>query len=259
MRRGPRRLCQLEKTSPSELPNALEGLWTSWRMASAGSRARQPGVDVHGSILRGLLSRALAMHRLPKGLVPFACEAGHVHFPSGTSYAFSVTFFGECRRLATELADGLARVGGARAKGAAPVLGGNFVVDEVQALDPPDPGGVSALLAGREKIDLLWRSPLRLRRPEPDCRRGAAYFDRDFFPGTLWLDRLWRRLFELREGRFPDEAERAGRLDLPTDMWIIACSSPSSRRSSREIHCSSCCGSGCVRRSSSTAAGSSAV
>lgn len=160
----------------------------------------------HGGVLRGLVSRSLGRHRLPAGLVPFACESGKVRFEAGDAYSLELTLIGDCRGLGFEVAAGLARLGGAKFGGPAPLLGGNFAVERVESLPAPD--FEATALNGAEALELRLLAPLRLKRPDELRSRGAGFLDSRCFPADFFLDRLWRRLFLLGHGRYPDATER---------------------------------------------------
>ena len=49
---------------------------------------------LHGGVLRGLVSRALAQHELPEGILPAAAESGWVRFEAGEAYHFGLTLGG---------------------------------------------------------------------------------------------------------------------------------------------------------------------
>jgi len=176
----------------------------------------------HGGVLRGLLSRALGRHEFPPGLVPFPCESGRVLYDAGEPYALGLTLAGPDRTLAGELIAGLERLGGARPSGPAPVLGGNFVVERAERLDPPDLDADAAALCKASAVELRFVSPMRLERPADLKRSGAGFLDRDCFPPAVFLDRLWRRLFYLTHQRYPDDEERR-RLEPPADGAAAAC------------------------------------
>ncbi|MEE8523412.1 MAG: CRISPR-associated endonuclease Cas1, partial [Thermoanaerobaculia bacterium] len=163
----------------------------------------------HGGVLRGLLSRALGQHRFPAGLIPFPCESGRVRYEAGEPYALGVTFAGPDRTYADRLIAGLERLGAARPRGPAPVLGGNFVVERAERLEPPDLDADVEALRRTPRIELRFVSPLRLERPPDLKRRGAGFFDRDCFPAAFFLDRLWRHLYHLTHQRYCDDEERA--------------------------------------------------
>jgi retron-type reverse transcriptase len=165
----------------------------------------------HGGPLRGLLSAALKRHELPHGLVPFACESGRVAFEPGDPYHLGLTLIGDARRLAEPLVEGLGRLGRERprGKGPPPTLGGNFEVEEVEALPPVDLDDAAHAMSGHETLSLQFVAPLRLERPEALKVKGAGYLNDDCFPAGHFLDRLRQRLFLLHFGRWPDAEERS--------------------------------------------------
>jgi len=177
----------------------------------------------HGGVLRGLLSRALATHELPHGLIPFPCESGRVLYAPGDPYALGITLAGAARALADELPAGLERLGAARPTPPAPVLGGNFVVERVERLPAPDLAADAAALRGAPRIELRFLSPFRLERPPELKRRGAGFLDHECFPLGFFLDRLWRRLFYLARGTYPENQEReALEPPAPLDVTVAA-------------------------------------
>lgn len=161
----------------------------------------------HGGVLRGVLSGALKRHKLPAGLMPYACESGCVRFRAGDAYVFGLTLAGEALDEAEPLLQGLESLGGRRPKGPAPVLGGNFVVEAWDRLPPPDlDADARAVMDGDVEVVLV--SPLRVERPPELKRRGAGYLNGDCFPAPWLLELLWRRLFLLAHGCYPEAAER---------------------------------------------------
>lgn len=160
----------------------------------------------HGGVLRGLLSRALDAHDLPSGLVPFACESGHVAFQPGDRYRLGFTLIGDTADLEERLIAGLRRLGRRWPHGAPPTLGGNFTVEAATSLPPP-PAWPSLQAGGR--LTLRFLSPLRLHRPIHLQQRGGAYLDRSCFPAAHFLRRIWGRVWFLANGRFPHHEEEA--------------------------------------------------
>lgn len=166
----------------------------------------------HGGVLMGLLCRALGTHDLPAGVVPFACESGRVEFAPGEPYHVGLTLAGDARRLADEgrLREALSRVG-AQALGrgwATPRLAGNFGVEAVETLPPPDVSAEAERLRGHNQLTLRFLSPLRVSRPDALKSKGAGFLNQDCFPPALFLERLALRLFLLARGRYPDQGER---------------------------------------------------
>lgn len=165
---------------------------------------------LHGGAVRGLLSRALEQHQLPDGLLPAVCESGHIHYTEGDPYHLGVTLLGEDRKLLEALEAGLRRVGTGRQRGRGTASGllAGFEVEGVEAVPLPDFGAQRQGLANGGPLELRFVTPLRLTRPEAERRKGASYFDRQYFGVAPFLDRLWRRAFQLRHGRFPNREER---------------------------------------------------
>lgn len=167
----------------------------------------------HGGALMGLMCRAARTHGLPPGFVPFACESGRVSFREGDPYHVGLTLAdAAAREIGVEgLAAELSRIGGAwpDAGGPQPTLSGNFEVEKVEQLPPPDLEGELAGLKARGTLVLRFLSPLRVERPAALKAKGAGFLNRDCFPPTHFIQRLAKRLFLLRYGRFPrpDECE----------------------------------------------------
>jgi len=173
----------------------------------------------HGGALMGLIATALGDHP-PDELVPVVCEMGRVRFEPGDSYRFGVTLFGEARTLLDRLVGAVRDLGRHRPDPARPLptLGGNYALESVEELPAPDLRSEMEALQGREALTLQFLSPLRLQRPRELQRHGAAFLDDECFPVEHFLDRLWRRLFRLAVGRYPDSGEREGaRPALPVD------------------------------------------
>jgi len=165
----------------------------------------------------GLISTALGGHP-PEGmdeitwrrLVPVVCEMGRVRFEAGERYRFGLTLIENAQVLFDPLVDGIRRLGLQRTNLSRPLptLGGNYVLESVEKLPAPDMASQIERLRGRRMMTLHFVSPLRLRRPR-ECRRdGAAFADDEYFPAEHFLDLLWRRLFMLMAGRYPNSAER---------------------------------------------------
>ncbi len=53
------------------------------------------------------------------------------------------------------------------------------------------------VIQGRESLTLRFYMPLRCSRPKADRTDGHAFFDDQFFPGNVFLKRIYRRLSEL--------------------------------------------------------------
>ena len=174
----------------------------------------------HEGVLRGVLSRALGRHELPAGVMAAAPESGRVRYGAGDPYVFGVTLAGEAAGLLDELTGGLGRLGEAPPEDRpAPTLGGNFRLETVEELGPPDLAGELAALDGADAVDLQLLSPFRLERPDDAKRRGAGFLDAGCFPPEHFLDRLWSRLFHLVRGRWPTAADRAAdRPPLPAEL-----------------------------------------
>jgi len=184
----------------------------------------------HGGALMGLLSTALGGHP-PEGVgeatwrrvVPVVCEMGRVRFEPGDSYRFGVTLFGDARTLLDPLVRGVRDLGVRRPDPGAPLptLGGNYVLESVEELPPPDLSAAVEALRSRDHLTLHFVAPLRLKRPRGLERPGAAFVDDECFPAAHFLDRLWRRLFLLVAGRYPDAVEREGALSgLPDEVHV---------------------------------------
>src|SRR5205823_2010593 len=96
----------------------------------------------HGGALMGLMCRAAGRHELPAGFVPFACESGRVRFREGDPYNVGLTLAGAAtREIDVERLDaGLRRIGAEKPdpRRPLPTLGGNFEVESVERLPPPD-------------------------------------------------------------------------------------------------------------------------
>lgn len=180
----------------------------------------------HGGVLRGLLSAALQQHDLPPGLVPFACESGRVHFRAGDQYNLGLTLVGDARRLRSSLLSGLRRLGRKTSEGETPpTLAGNFRVADAERLTEPNLGETVGQLSGSDRLTLQFVSPFRLERPDHLKEPGEAYINDSCFPADLFLERLWARLFYVREGRYPKPEELPSLADgveaRPGEMmWI---------------------------------------
>lgn len=173
----------------------------------------------HGGILRGLISRALGDHELPYGLVPFACERRR-SYRAGDRYAFVVTLVGEARAEIETLVDGLVRLGGRPAPDPRPMLGGNFVVAEVEPLARFHLEAERSALAQAVPITVELRSPLRLEAGTPGAP-GEQQLPRDWrFAPDLFLDRIWRRLFRYQHRTYPERADRDRMPALPPDLAL---------------------------------------
>lgn len=184
---------------------------------------------LHGGAINGLLCRALEIHPLPAGLIPFAPEAGRVRFEPGDPYHLGLTLVGEARQLLLALVAGLARLGQAQPDRSQPLptLGGNFIVEDMQELPPPPWDEDLAALAQAKEVRLRFVSPLRMTRPSAAQKPGETFYNADCFPVQNFLGRLWGRLFRLAQGReasqeeppIPADAEAPQRqlfwLDLP--------------------------------------------
>jgi CRISPR-associated protein Cas1 len=158
----------------------------------------------HGRVLLGLVSAAWGAH-LPEASAVVACESGRVAFYAGEPYRLGlVVAKPECPPLG-QLQQGFATIGAAHK----PPLLGRFTVEELQVLPAPDLAAEAARLDGCQELTLQLISPLRLKRPRDLQRRGGAYLDRSCFPPGHLLDRLWRRVFLFRHGRYPSAAEVA--------------------------------------------------
>jgi len=161
---------------------------------------------LHGAVVRGLLSRALADHELPVGVIPATPESGRATYQAGEAYHLGLTLVGEDRSLASDLLDGLSRAGRATPDGQrSPTLGGNYELEAAERLEPLDLDAETAALGAacakdagvNSALTLQLLSPLRLERPEPLKVRGAAYLNDDCFPASHFLDRLAARLRRL--------------------------------------------------------------
>jgi CRISPR-associated endonuclease Cas1 len=161
----------------------------------------------HGGALRGLVSRALDVHEVPDGIVPFAPESGRVAYESGDAYALGFTLIGEAQALRSRLLDGLERAGGRHAPRAR--LAGNFKVRAVEDLPFADVARVTAALASQQALTLRLMSPLRLERPEALKAPRRTFLTGDCFPIDHFLRRLFKRIFKLRFGHYPSAAEEA--------------------------------------------------
>ncbi len=164
----------------------------------------------HGGVLRGALSAALRQHALPEGILPFACEMGHVRYERGDGYHLGLTLIGDVSPLLDRIVSGLRSLGSTNPPSDAPLptLAGNFEVEAVDALPAPDLDPQLARCAGSPSLTLRFLSPLRLERPVADRAASNRYVTPDDFPGALLLERLWNRLFHFREGRYPTHDER---------------------------------------------------
>jgi group II intron reverse transcriptase/maturase/CRISPR-associated endonuclease Cas1 len=177
---------------------------------------------LHGAVLRGLLSRALADHELPEGVIPAAAESGCVRFEAGEAYHLGLTFVGEDRASAARVLAGLQRLGrGEVDRVAPPTLGGNFSVEAAEPLPAPDLEAEAAALAGAPSITVQLLSPLRLERPPALKVRGAAYLNGDCFPVDHFLDRLAARVRRLGGPAEPPPMPADGVSAKPGDLtWI---------------------------------------
>lgn len=197
---------------PHVLPLAADRLRLRLRLTSRGRFHFH-----HGGVVRGVVSAALGSHALPHGVVPVACELGHVRYRPGDPYHLAITFLGDDRRLAPRLVEGLRRLGARRAAGAGPLpaLAGNFEIEAVEPLPVPDPGSelVPGLAAG--ELPLRFIGPLRLERVVDDRLPGAGYLNQEHFPAGHFLSRLWNRLFLVAHGRWPEAGDRAAMPPIP--------------------------------------------
>jgi hypothetical protein len=102
---------------------------------------------LHGAVVRGLLSRALADHDLPVGVIPATPESGRATYQAGEAYHLGLTLVGEDRALASDLLDGLSRAGRATPDGQrSPTLGGNYELEAAERLEPLDLDAETAAL-----------------------------------------------------------------------------------------------------------------
>ncbi len=165
----------------------------------------------HGGVLIGLLCRALRTHRLPPGLIPFACESGHVRFDAGDSYNIGICLAGDARGILSQLLDGVHRVGREQPDPERPrgTLQGNFELGLVAPVATPDLAGQIILLSRKSRITVRFVSPLRLLRPPALQQRGASFVNEDCFPAPHFLERLYNRVRMLQTGRYPERDERA--------------------------------------------------
>jgi CRISP-associated protein Cas1 len=177
----------------------------------------------HGGALMGLMCRAAGRHDLPAGFVPFACESGRVRFRAGEPYNVGLTLAGARAFDVEGLAAGLRRIGAEKPDAHAPLptLGGNFEVESIERLPPPDLEGEAARLkSGASLVNesdapsktgyslaLRLLSPLRLERPPTLKVKGAGFLNRDCFPPAHFVVRLAKRLFLLEHGHFPEPQE----------------------------------------------------
>ncbi len=178
----------------------------------------------HGGAINGLLCAAFGEHRLPEGAVPFACESGRVRFEAGEPYNFGLTLIGEARRLGAALQPGLARLGrtGPDRSQSLPALQGNFEVEAIIALPPPDlDAELAALVGGASRITLRFVSPLRIERRKALRKPGGTFVNERQLPALRLLRGLWGRIFWLSYGRSASTTERdTQRPSLPTDLDV---------------------------------------
>ncbi len=89
----------------------------------------------------------------------------------------------------------------------AATLEGNFDFEGPEILPRPsrdgDGGEGGGVWSRQGKIRLLFPAPLRLKLPPEQERPGAGYANDRLFPAGLFLDRLWRRRYQLATGEFP--------------------------------------------------------
>jgi CRISPR-associated protein Cas1 len=200
----------------------------------------------HGGVLRGLLSAALGEHDLPAGLAPFACESGCVRFEAGDPYRIGLTLAASACGLADRIVEGLKHIGACPSRpgdDAPPTLAGNFTVVSAAAVTPPALDAQFAELRGRTELTLRFVSPFRLERPDALKVPGAAYLNADCFPAGHFLLRLYKRLFFLANGRYPEkDEERRVAETVPTSasatdargLWIdVPITGPSASRPDR--------------------------
>lgn len=75
-------------------------------------------------------------------------------------------------------------------------------------------------LQGREFLTLRFYMPLRCSRPENDRTKGHAFLDEHFFPGALFLKRLYRRLSELGWNFSPADYRTIAYSDRNELVWL---------------------------------------
>ena len=173
---------------------------------------------LHGGVVHGLLGHALRKRELPTGLAPTAPESGRVAYDAGDAYHLGITLSGEAQTLLAAIERELHGIGASGKPSAGP-LAGNFELEATETLPPIDVQAEAAALAkGDGLLRLRFVSPLRLERPADLADDSGSYLDRTCFPVSHFLDRLWRRLFLLRRGRWPTNDERlAGMPPLPLE------------------------------------------
>jgi hypothetical protein len=160
----------------------------------------------HGGVLHGLLCRIFG-HDLPAGLFPMALESGHVSYARGDAYDFVVSAVGGSRDMLSGLAPALERMSQEKGRKGAATLEGNFAFEGAETIPKVELEELVARARSwqREgKVRILFPSPLRLKLSPELQKPGAGYMNRDVFPADLFLDRLWRRFYQLEGGEFPE-------------------------------------------------------
>jgi group II intron reverse transcriptase/maturase/CRISPR-associated endonuclease Cas1 len=162
---------------------------------------------LHGGVVHGLLCSLFEHRTISDGVIPSVPESGRTRYRSGEPYHFGVTLVGDDRKSLQTIEKRLPKIGASGVVAGSVVLGGNFEVEAVESLPAVDLEA-EALALGGDAFELLFVSPLRLDRPAENVAAGAAFVDRKYFSLDHFLDRLWRRLFRLRHGRWPSQEER---------------------------------------------------
>ena len=214
----------------------------------------------HGATIYSLLANAYGLARecdpvAPDGVIPLIPEQCRVVIATGEEYAFGLTLLAptalEATRLLRSLTRGLRRVGRASSRRSRP-LWGNFTLEALEdlavgralsreALLEPLPRRVLereiARVASLKTATVRFVTPLRAQRLRPDRRPGASYFDRDYFPPHVLLDRLQNRCVELGlSAPTLTRAELADAVALSANrlVWLDLGYGPADTRKSRD-------------------------
>ncbi|HMS15195.1 MAG TPA: reverse transcriptase/maturase family protein, partial [Planctomycetota bacterium] len=170
----------------------------------------------HAALLYALLSEANGLASgsdpsLPEGVLLDVVERGLVHLVDNDPFVFGCTLLCASNEQASKILGHLVKglkLAGKRQSKKTRALDGNFVLEGVEDLvarrllphGDPTPQAIphEALLSGstafRDRVTLLFQSPLRMMRRKSDQAEHGAWFDGRVFTPALFLNRLLLRL-----------------------------------------------------------------